>query len=43
MQPKHEVMVRMYGRLVIYKRKTIDEVPEEYRKDVEAWIAAQKK
>ncbi|MEE1306751.1 MAG: CD1375 family protein [Anaerovibrio sp.] len=39
----YDVMVRMYGRLVIYKRKTIDEVPEEYRKDVEAWIAAQKK
>ena len=38
----YEVMVRMYGRLVIYKRKTIDEVSEEYRKDVEAWIAAQK-
>ena len=29
----YEVMVRMYGRLVIYKRKTIDEVPEEYRKE----------
>ena len=38
----YEIIVRMYGRLVIYKRKTIDDVPEEYRKDVEAWIAAHK-
>lgn len=38
----YEVMVRMYGRLVIYKRKALKDVPEEYRKDVEKWVKAQK-
>ena len=37
----YELLVRMYGRLVIMKRKTIEEVPEAYRKDTEKWIAEQ--
>lgn len=38
----HDTYVRFYGRLVLAGRMSIDDVPEEYRKDVEAWIATQK-
>ena len=35
----YDLMVRIFGRLVINGRKTIDEVPEPYRADVSEWIA----
>ena len=37
----YEILVRMYGRLVIYKRRTIEQVPEAYRADVQKWIDEQ--
>ena len=37
----YEILGRMYGRLVIYKRRTIEQVPEAYRADVQKWIDEQ--
>lgn len=37
----YEILVRMYGRLVICKRRTIEQVPEAYRADVQKWIDEQ--
>lgn len=38
----YDVLVRIYGRLVIvYKRMTIGQVPEQYRADVQKWIDEQ--
>jgi len=34
--------VRLYGNLVYLGRKTIDQVPEIYREDVEAEVARRK-
>lgn len=35
----HDLLVRMYGRLIIWGRRTIEQVPEQYRDDVKKWIA----
>lgn len=35
--------VRLYGNLVYLGRKTIEQVPETYREDVTAEVAARKK
>ena len=34
----YDVMVRIYGRLVAYGRKIIDEVPETHRADVAEYL-----
>ena len=36
-----EIRFRVYGRLVICKRRTIEQVPESYRADVQKWIDEQ--
>ena len=36
----HNIMVRMWGRLIIAGRKTIEDVPEALREDVIAWVNA---
>ena len=34
----YNTYVRFYGRLVLAGRMSIDDVPEVYRTDVEAWV-----
>lgn len=41
MSNMYDLLVRAYGRLVIFKRRTIEEVPEQYREDVKKWLEAQ--
>ena len=36
----HDIMVRMWGRLIIAGRKEIDDVPEALKEDVIAWVNA---
>ena len=36
----HDIMVRMWGRLIIAGRKKIEDVPEALREDVVAWVNA---
>lgn len=41
MSNMYDLLVRIYGRLVIFKRRTIEEVPEQYREDVKKWLEEQ--
>lgn len=34
----HECLVRMYGRLVMWGTEDIEDVPENFRDEVEAWV-----
>lgn len=33
-----DLKVRIYGRLVANHRRTLDEIPEDLREDVKAWV-----
>ena len=35
-----DLKVRIYGRLVANHRRTLDEIPEDLREDVKAWVIA---
>ena len=34
----HACMVRLYGRLILWGEDTIEDVPEQFREEVEEWV-----
>lgn len=38
----HDVVVRIWGRLIFWGRRTLDEIPAEYRDEVKIWCEKNK-